>query len=277
MSESPTRPVLRYHGSKFRVADWVIEHFPPHVGYVEPYAGGASVLMRKPRSSAECLNDLDDRIVNLFRILRDPARALELQRRLVLTPFARSEFEAAYEKPADEIDAAHKLICLSFMGRGTDTLGRNYRTGFRSKLSDTRAFPSNEWATWPRQIPLFIERLQGVAIENRDALEVIQRLDSPNTLIYADPPYPRATRKSFGRQGYRHEMTDDQHRDLAEVLRKCEGMVVVSSYPSALYDELYGDWSRDECQARADGNKPRIEVIWMNPACWNTQRQLRLA
>lgn len=276
MNGHPTRPALRYHGSKFRIADWVIQHFPPHRGYVEPFAGGASVLMRKRRTSAECLNDLDDRIVNLFRVLRDPARALELQRRLILTPFARTELEAAYEPATDDIDAAHKTLCLSFMGQGTDTLGRNYCTGFRCKLSDTRALPSGEWASWPRQIPAFIERLQGVAIEKREALEVIQRLDSPRTLIYADPPYPKCTRKGFGRQGYQHEMTDDQHRQLAVVLRQCEGMVVISSYPSGLYDELYGDWRRDECQARADQNKPRTEVIWMNPACWAAQRQMEL-
>jgi DNA adenine methylase len=274
------RPVLRYHGGKFRLAEWVISHFPPHRCYVEPFAGAASVLMQKPRSSAECLNDLDDKIVAVFRVLRDPEAAAKLARRLELTPFARAEFNAAYDAATgDPVEDAARLITVSFMGQGSQGTTRNYRTGFRCALrnGDHNKLPSHEWATYPLAIPAFVERLQGVAIESVEALKVIRRLDSPDTLIYADPPYVTATRgRSYAKHGYRHEMTDDGHEQLAEALRGAESMVVLSGYPSALYDRLYGDWERRECRAMADRGKEVTEVLWLNAACVSAHRQPRL-
>lgn len=275
-----SRPVLRYHGGKWRLAPWVLSFFPPHRCYVEPYAGAASVLIRKARSSAECLNDRDDRIVNVFRVLRDPGKADELRRRLELTPFARTEFESSYDPPVDEIDAACKTIALSFMGQGSDAVTRGFRTGFRCALrnSDNKALPSHEWPGWAREIPLFVDRLQGVAIECTDAPKVIVRLDSPDTLIYADPPYPHSTRSaSRGKHAYRHEMTDDDHRVLATLLHGVKGMVVISGYPCELYDrELYAGWARFTCDAKADRGLDRTEVVWLNPACASKQSQARL-
>lgn len=266
---TPTRPVLRYHGGKWLLTPWVMQFFPPHSVYVEPFCGAASVLMRKPRAAAELINDLDARVVHVFRILRDPVAAAELRRRLRLTPFARAEFDAAYDQPTDDIDAARKTIVLAFMGHGSDTIGRGYRTGFRSKASDSRALPSNEWAGWPEQVPLFVERLRGVTIEQRDAREIIARLDSPRTLFYLDPPYPFSTRTSARtKHGYRHEMQDDEHRDLARLVRSVLGMVVISGYPCSLYDsELFPDWERHERPHLADGARIRTEVVWLSPSC----------
>lgn len=272
------RPVLRYHGGKYRIAPWVISHFPPHRCYVEPYAGAASVLMRKPRSRAEVINDLDDRIVNVFRVLKDPLQAQELRRRVELTPYARTEFDASYDEPTDAIDDALKMLCLSFMGQGSDSVSSGHRTGFRSSLrnQDGGALASHDWADWPSQIPAFVERLQGVTIERCEALQVICRMDSPTTLFYVDPPYLSSTRNPTRKHGYRHEMTDADHVKLAEVLREAEGMVVLSGYPSALYDELYGDWVRRETAATADRGREATEVIWLNPACEAGQRQMEL-
>lgn len=266
---APKRPLLRYHGGKWRLALWLMQFFPPHRMYVEPFAGSASVLMQKDRASAECINDLDDRVVNLFRVLRDPAQAERLRRRLHLTPFARTEFDAAYEPTDDPVELAARTVVLSFMGHGSDSIGRGYRTGFRCKDSDGRSLPSNEWANWPDQVPLFVDRLRGVAIERRDAIEVIGRLDSEGTLLYVDPPYPFHTRTAARRNhGYRHEMTDQQHRELAAVLHGCAGMVVLSGYATPLYDrELYPDWERHSRKAMADGARARTEVVWLNPAC----------
>jgi DNA adenine methylase len=270
---APTRPVLRYHGGKFRLAPWILSFFPEHVVYVEPYGGAASILLQKKRVGAECYNDLDGNVVNLFRILRDPERALELQRRVELTPFAREEFDWAYEPVTDDIDAAHKLIIKSFMGHGSDSATRACRTGFRSKLSEGRVLPSVEYSTWSNSIPVFTRRLRGVVIENKPALEVIERMDSPSTLIYCDPPYVHTTRSALkGRgkktHGYRHEMDDVDHEALASVLHAVKGMVVLSGYPSALYDrDLYPDWVRHERKHIADGGKVRKEVVWLNLAC----------
>lgn len=104
MSGRVTRPVLRYHGGKWRLAPWIIQHFPPHRTYVEPYGGAASVLMRKPRSYAEVYNDLDGEVCSLFRVLREPASAVELRRLVALTPFARDEFALSYVPSPDPIE-----------------------------------------------------------------------------------------------------------------------------------------------------------------------------
>ena len=266
------RPVLRYHGGKFRLAPWILNFFPPHKVYVEPFGGAASVLLLKSRVGAECYNDLDGQIVNIFRQLREPVAALELQRRVALTPFARDEFDWSYEPPVDELDAAHKLIVRSFMGHGSDSATRGCRTGFRSKLTDGRVLPAYEWATWSDAIPAFTRRLAGVLIENRDALEVVQRMDHEHALMFVDPPYVHSTRsalqgRSLKTHGYRHEMDDKGHRALAAILQGLRGMVVLSGYPSELYDELYPTWERFERRAMADSAKVRTEVVWLNPAC----------
>lgn len=268
-----TRPALRYHGGKFRLAPWILRFFPRHSCYVEPFGGGASILLLKPRVGAECYNDLDADIVNFFRVLRDPERALELHRRVALTPFARDEFDWSYEPAVDDIDAAYKLVIRSFMGHGSDSATRGCRTGFRGKRTEGRALPAQEWASWSDVIPAFTRRLQGVVIENRPGIEVIERMDHPESLIYVDPPYLHSARSSLkGRgtktHGYRHEMTDDDHRELAGVLHKVAGMVVLSGYPSDLYDiELYPDWERFERRAMADGGRARTEVVYLNKAC----------
>src|SRR5688572_25383452 len=94
MTDSVSRPILRYHGGKWMLAEWIISFFPEHEIYVEPYGGGASVLLRKSRSHAEIYNDLDEEVVNLFRVCRD--NSSELIRHLELTPYSRSEFEMSY-------------------------------------------------------------------------------------------------------------------------------------------------------------------------------------
>src|SRR3972149_1343948 len=130
----PSRPVLRYHGGKWMLAPWVVENFPPHTVYVEPFGGAASVLMRKPRSSVEVYNDLDDAVVNVFRVLRDRSMARELARVVSLTPWARREFEDAYEHTDDPVEWARRTLVKSFLGFGSRGLVRT-RTGFRATSS----------------------------------------------------------------------------------------------------------------------------------------------
>lgn len=119
---------------------------------------------------------------------------------------------------------------------------------------------------YPEQIASFTKRLAGVVIECRPALDVIDSYDDENTLFYVDPPYVHQTRNmKRGNAQYAHDMTDEDHRQLAAKLRRCKGMVIVSGYPCALYDrELYGDWERTTCRALADGARPRIECLWAN-------------
>lgn len=262
---------MRYHqpGGKFRLAPWIIERMPPHRVYVEPYGGAGSVLLRKPRSFAEVFNDLDSEVVNVFRVLRDPQLAEELRKACTLTPWSRDEFWASYEPTDDPVERARRRIFRSFASHGT-TSGRKHRTGFRSRGCRQGATEPMVWSRWPEQVPAFVERFRGVVIEHRDALEVMAQHDGPDTLHYVDPPYPLSTRSSIRRPGevggaYRHEMTDEDHRRLAGLLHEVEGMVLVSGYRCELYDELFGDWQREEVAALADGARPRTEVLWFSP------------
>ncbi|MBS1180422.1 MAG: adenine methylase [Proteobacteria bacterium] len=267
MSE-PTRPVLRWYGGKWRLAPWVIKHFPPHLVYVEPFGGAASILLRKPMVAAEVYNDLDGRLVNLFRVLRDPEKASDLRRRVELTFFSRAEFNWSYGEPVDDIDDAHRMIVLSFMGQGSDSVTRHCPTGFRAKMSDGKAMPSQAWASWPQSIPQFTKRLRNVTVEQCDATILIDRMDSIGTLFYVDPPYLPETRKNgIRKHGYRHELTENDHVALLDRLNGARGMVVLSGYPSTLYDMALQGWHRVETSALADRAQIRTEVLWLNEAC----------
>lgn len=270
---TPDRPVLRYFGGKWMLAPWIISQFPPHKVYVEPFGGAASVLMRKPRSYAEVYNDMDGDVVNLFRVLRNRAHALELEYRLRLTPFAREEFDDAYMPPSDPIDHARRLIIRAFMGFGSD--GHNMesgKTGFRANSNRSGTTPAHDWANFPDEILRFSDRLASVCIENRDAQEVMLQQDSEETLHFVDPPYVHETRGA--KHGYRFEMTNDDHKSLCEFLKGLSGMVILCGYHNPIYDRL--DWDYIEREAHADGARDRIEVLWMNHAAIKAQAQQSL-
>lgn len=256
----PTRPVLRWHGGKWNLAPWVIEHLPPHRVYVEPFGGAASVLIRKPRSYAEVYNDLDDEVVNLFRVLRDPALAPSLVRAIDLTPFARTEQVEAYEAVADPIERARRLIVRSFMGFGSNGVHR--ATGFRANSNRSGTTPARDWFNYPVGLAAVVERLRGVTVENRDACEVMAAHDQPDALHYVDPPYLPETRDAGS--DYAHEMTAEQHAALLTFLRGLRGSVVLSGYPHPTYDAALSDWQRIERKALADGARERTEVLWIN-------------
>lgn len=267
---APTRPVLRYHGGKWRLAPWIIGHFPAHRCYVEPYGGGAAVLLRKPASDVEVYNDLDEDVVTLFRVLRSPSASCALVRALRLTPFARAEFDAAHVPAEDDVERARRLLVRSFMGFGS-SVWNGHATGFRDYTKDhvRRRYPAGDWANYPDKLAAVIERFRGVVVDARDACELMPRHDGPATLFYVDPPYVHAARASAKgvRQKYAHEMSDADHRRLAEALHALRGYVVLSGYASDLYDALYPRWERYTKACMADGANPRTEVLWINPAC----------
>ena len=263
------RPVMRYHGGKYRIAPRIIALLPEHRRYVEPYGGGAGILLRKPQVPAEVYNDLDGEVVNVFRVLRDPRRAKSLQRAAELTPFSRAEFLLTYEPSDDPVEQARRTIARSFMAFGT-THRRAGHTGFRATGMRRAGTTAKDWRTWPDHIPAFVDRLRDVIIEHRPALEVIAQQDGPDTLFLLDPPYVNATRtfmtKARRKSGaYTFDMDDDQHRALASALASIEGMAVICGYAHPIYDrELYRGWHRVELKTVADGAKPRTEVLWFN-------------
>lgn len=264
------RPVLRYHGGKWVLAPWIIEHFPPHRVYTEAFGGAASVLMRKERATlTEVYSDLDAEIVSLFRLLRDPIDCARLEHAVRFTPYARDEFALSYERSDDPVEQARRTMVRAFMGFGSDAAS-GAQTGFRANGNRNGAHPAKDWSNLPKHLAMFCERLTGVVIESRPAIEVVLQHDSPETLHYCDPPYVHDTRSAAvtrSGKGYRHEMTNADHARLAEVLHAAEGMVVLSGYAGTLYSELYADWYVSTRKTFADGGLDRTEVVWLNPAC----------
>jgi DNA adenine methylase len=264
----PTRPVLRWHGGKWKLAPWIISHFPKHRVYVEPFGGAASVLLRKERSYAEVYNDLDEEAVNLFRVMQDPRAAVRLRELLILTPFARGEFERAYQESpeGDAIERARRLVIRAFMGHGSDAHAAK-ASGFRANSNRGGTTPAHDWANYPAALQATIDRLRGVIIERRDGCSIMQQHDAPTTLHYADPPYLPETRSWQKTSGnYTHEMTPGDHVRLLECLRSLDGMALVSGYATSLYDEALAGWRRKTIDTHADGGRPRTEVLWINPA-----------
>lgn len=268
------RPALRYHGSKFRLASWVMKHFPPHTCYVEPFGGAAGVLIQKPRAYAEVYNDLDGDVVNFFRVLRDPDLCAELQRQIVLTPYARAEFDLAWEPAADPVERARRLSIRAQMGFGSAGATKGV-TGFRIDTKRAYGTAKHLWLEYPDAIRAVGERMSGVLIENRTAIEVMSAHDAPDTLHFVDPPYVLSTRvlQGSGRGCYRHEMTDDDHTELLDALRGLRGMVVVTGYDNDLYRNRLRGWKSSSTSARISagrGTALRTEVLWMNDACVNS-------
>lgn len=263
------RPILRYHGGKFLLGPWIISKFPEHRVYVEPFGGAASVLLLKPRSYAEIYNDLDGELVNVFRQVRD--NGAELKRLLFNTPFSRDEYKLSFEMTEDPMEQARRTIIRSFMGFGSNALCRDIKSGFRSNSNRLGTTPAHDWSNYPEALAAIIERLRGVVIENRNGKEIMERHDSDETLHYCDPPYVHSTRSTavHGNHGYNHEMTDDEHSELAEFLSRLTGMVIVSGYRCQLYDELFKGWHSETIPSLADGARERKETLWFNGRAWD--------
>lgn len=257
---------LSYPGGKVRLAPQIVAHMGDHRFYVEPFCGMAAVLFAKSRSFFELLNDRDDYLVTMLRVVRE--RPDELAAALSMTPYARTEYDLADPETAeDELEVARR-VCVrvgqSFAKAGLAEPSKGWRVSLRGgrACADT-------WSDVPERVLAAAERLRGVHIDNRDALDIIDRYGcEPEALIYVDPPYLGATRSQ---KIYRHELrTEQEHAALAEALRGCAAHVLLSGYHSPLYDDLYGGWHRAEYAAQANNNgmagadQSRVEVLWSN-------------
>jgi DNA adenine methylase len=248
------------------LAQRIIRHFPKHRVYLEPFGGGASVLLNKPPAEVETYNDIDLRITRLFRVLRDQGE--EFVRRARFTPYSQVEFEAAATYPPDATDLDKAIRDFvrwrqSFGGKGEDW---SYTTG---RARGGMAGDVNGWWSAIELLPQIIDRIRRVQIICQSAFDAIPRFDHPEGLIYCDPPYVHSTRDKRSRDVYHAEMSDDDHRRLGQLLRRCKAKVVVSGYPSPLYDEIYRGWRvvTFEIANHAAGGRRKqrqTECIWMN-------------
>ncbi|MFN8485157.1 MAG: DNA adenine methylase [Anaerolineae bacterium] len=256
-----------WYGGKFSHLDWLLPLLPRTTHYCEPFGGSAAVLINRDPSPIETYNDIDGEVVNFFRVLREQKEALI--EAIGLTPFSREEFELAIEEPTralSDLERARRFYVRA----------RQVRTGLAQTASSGRwahcrltsragmAGAVSRWLGAVEDLPEIAQRLLRVQIEHGSANDVIQRYDSEETLFYCDPPYPHDSRGDS--KAYRYEMTDNQHRDLAEVLRGVKGRVALSTYHCALIDELYADWQFIEAPSKVvhSVKQQRTEVLVVN-------------
>jgi DNA adenine methylase len=246
------------------LADRIVATFPDHGHYVEPFAGSLSVLLAKPPSAMETVNDLDGEVVNFWRVLRDQPR--DLARVCALTPHSRVEKDFAQEAgAANDLERARQVWVQLTQGR----MGIRRRTGWRYF-----ADPFGSGASMPTYLRGFVdrmlpaaERLLNVSLECRPALDVIRSYANADVLIYADPPYLGSTR-TWGNNYTVELRTDSEHRELADALCATKAAVVLSGYPSPLYAELFPAWRRVDLSAftgqASEGEGARTECLWIN-------------
>lgn len=256
-------PLLRYFGGKFRLAPWIISHFPKHEIYVEPFGGAGSVLLQKPRIGNEVYNDLDNEVVNLFRVLRHPDLSKRLIDSVTLTPFHRTEYFNAGANANDPVEQARRLLVRSFMSFSSTGHIKGC-TGFSGSTRKGLTNDATVWAKIPNNLIYIVQRLTGVIIENIPAIDLLAKHDSSKTLFYIDPPYVPSTRASIN--VYMHEMTICEHEHLITAVKKLSGSVVISGYDCELYNDHLSAWQKFNSRSRAAGQKGQVirnECIWV--------------
>lgn len=254
--------VIKYPGAKWGIAPWVISHFPEHRSYLEPFFGSGAVLFTKERSAIETVNDIDGDVVNLFDWIRsDPEK---LAHAIRFTPYARDEYDRAWAAQYTEMDSFRRAVNFyirMMMGHGFRTTGE--KVGWKNDVQGREAaYAAKCWAKTPEVIIQAAERLRGVQIENRPAVELIRRFNYPNVLIYTDPPYMLGTRQN--RKQYRHEMTDGDHMELLEAIKAHRGPAIISGYDSDLYNRELKGWYKDGRTSFTQTASRRREILWMN-------------
>jgi len=283
LATKPPKPAIKWHGGKFYLADWIIGLMPPHLHYVEPFAGGLQVLLRKnpinpslavgskahEQGCSEVVNDLHGGLTNFWRVIRDGDAFAEFQRRVALTPFSESEFDSAerLQFPSSELAVTAAVAFFIRARQSRQGLMKDFATLSRTR---TRSRMNEQVSSWLGAVDGLADvhrRLQPVVILNRDGIDVIRSQDGPHTLFYCDPPYVHDSRTA--KDAYAHEMSTDDHRRLLDVLRACQGKVLLSGYANGLYDTELADWNRhdrsiDNKASSAAVKAQKIESVWCN-------------
>lgn len=261
---------FRWYGGKYSHLDFILSQLPKTHQYIEPFGGSAAVLLNREPSPVETYNDIDGDVVTFFRVLRENRD--ELLEKIALTPFSREELAHAVEqKNNDELsDIEQARLFFVRAGQTRSGLAQEATPGRWAYCKSTsRRDMSGAVSRWHgrlEQLYDVADRLRRVQIENKPAIEVVERHDDEDALFYCDPPYPHGTRGDTN--SYGHEMSDEEHRELAEVLRNADGNVAVSGYRCDLYEEIFEDygWTRVDAEEKTmhTTKDKRQESLWLN-------------
>lgn len=270
-----------WYGGKASHLSWLLPLLPKCRHFVDLFGGSAAVLLNREPSQIETYNDLDNNVVNFFRVLREFPE--ELARLLALTPYSREERKIALrsmrEPPGAEPDiekARQFFVMAKQTPRGqaqmiTDSELNAWRFT-RNVIQKGMGVHNAQWQSGIDGLAAVAARLRNVQIENYPALDIIRLYNDPGVLLYCDPPYVHDTRRLDKTSTYAHEMTPDDHRGLAVALHAHKGLVALSGYPSPLYDELYRDWNYIDVPYESSSSQSlisttsasRIERLWCN-------------
>lgn len=252
-------PYLVYPGAKWSMAEWIVQHLPPHQIYLEPFAGSGAVFFNKERSDIETLNDMNGDIINLFRVMREKTE--DLCAAIEMTPWSREEFDTSFQRNGlPDVERARRFLVQCWQAH-KPKIGQ--KTGWKKETRGlARKNYTRQWARLPERLRIAAERLKQAQIENRCGLEVIQRHCSERVLIYADPPYILSTRTSGL---YRHEMTLVEHETLLRLLIDHPGPVLLSSLYHELYEMRLKGWQKKTFRVNTASGRPNEEILWINP------------
>lgn len=268
-----TQPI-KWHGGKHYLAQRLVDLMPPHTRYLEAFAGGLSVLLRKPcEGVAEWANDTNYELTNFWSVLRSPEAFQKFARWVQATPLSEKDFERSCDLPdttAPQDWMTEKAYWFFIrMRQSRQGLGRDYCTPTRRTRRGMNENVS-AWLSAVDGLPEIHERLRRVEVWNRPAIDAIRKLDGPDLLVYADPPYFHGARSTTGEYG-EHEMSTSDHMKLLQCLGVMRGRFMLSGYDNTFYDsakENYG-WHRVDFElpnnASSKKKKDRkIESVWMN-------------
>lgn len=240
------------------MADKIIALFPKHTCYVEPFFGGGAVFFVKENAAIEMINDVNDNITNFYKVIKRDFDKLKYE--VDATLYAESQWKQARDlwksgMDADKVIRAWAVFVLSHQSF-SGSLGGSWA------FSDTR----NCAARFKNMKDYFdykyVQRLDNVQIfDNRDAVDVIEVVDAPETFFFVDPPYYNADMGHYG--GY----TEADFVRLLERLSEIQGKFLLTTYPSDLlksYSALFG-WHTIENEmflsASNTAGKTKIEVF----------------
>jgi DNA adenine methylase len=247
--------------------------------YCEPYAGSLAVLLAREPAPSEIVNDADYTLVNFYKVIQDQQTFKQLYRLLAQTPYSRAEFVRAMQILKQHV-STHSLNQLH---TPSVELAWAFFVFYNQRMPGRLHFAHTNWAVskinvstnsfqlFIKRLPELRKRLKIVHFDCMDALPFIKRWDSPNTVMYIDPPYAGLSRYYFPSTNIEH------HQQLVDTVLSCKSAIVISGYDHPVYEKLLEHgWQKIQFQTitqmsntKGEGQRKlklqRVECVWRNP------------